>query len=355
MRCLRRLAIAMAALLVVLALPVLWIEAGCSAPLASAEPASPLLDDPGYRRRESDSYLSYPEWHIVYAYDDLAAVLRRGDESDFAYLPQIASFWKSFCALNRVVTAREPAGLDTKLMLYTIGWSFSVEMALKGAYETTVGRLFEWLRGADKTAEDRFIAADFDRYAAFLRQTPWYEYPFASRLGAFWRETPLGGDGLARKLERRMAFSLEYGLKAVYAKLIGFASATALGAADLEIQSIVSKAIVGERVEVLRDLAPGRLLIRTPRYQIYTDLIVALARAGGDVVEIAGNDDILVTVLAPSSPLATVDGLRELFSLPIQSAPGRRRVGVDVRVAQLAVVIRTLEAGGFVVEHIYDY
>ena len=42
-----------------------------------------------YARRESDSYLSFPEWHIVYAYEDLAGVLRQGNESDFAYGRQI--------------------------------------------------------------------------------------------------------------------------------------------------------------------------------------------------------------------------------------------------------------------------
>ena len=84
-----------------LACPVVWIEGRCAA-LASRRrrrPA-PLVDDRGYVRRESDSYLSFPEWHIVYAYDDLAGVLRRGDASDFAYGRQIVGFWSNLCALT---------------------------------------------------------------------------------------------------------------------------------------------------------------------------------------------------------------------------------------------------------------
>jgi hypothetical protein len=63
------------------------------------------------------------------AYEDLAGVLKDRDESAFAYGRQIAGFWRSFCALNRVGSGRGGTGLDTKVMLYTIGWSFTAELA----------------------------------------------------------------------------------------------------------------------------------------------------------------------------------------------------------------------------------
>ena len=304
--------------------------------------------------------LSFPEWYIVYAYEDLAAVLRKGDESDFAYGRQIVEFWRSFCALNRVVTARGATGLDTKVMLYTIGWSFTAELAIKGAYENTVGRLFERIRGVDKTDEDVFAQHDMRTYAEFLRQTPWYEYPFGSRLAAFWRETPLRGAQLPRRLERRVAFSLEYGAKALYGVLIAYASVATFGAADLEIKTVIvgldpTDVARDPRIRILRELGSGRTLILTSRYQTYTDLLVELARRGRDIAEIAGNHRILVTVLAPAGPLAPLDGTRELFEVAIQSRADRRRVGLDVSVEHLASAIRALEKSGATVEHIYDY
>ena len=245
-------------------------------------------------------------------------------------------------------------------MLYTIGWSFTAELAIKGAYEKTVGRAFERLRGHAKTAEDEFAARDMQAYAEFLRQTPWYEYPFGWRLLAFWRSTPLRGDGLARKIERRVVFTLEYGTKAIYGALIGYASATALGASDLEIQTVVvglepADAAREPRIRIVRDLGGGRTLIRTPRYQAYTDLLVRLARRGRDVAEIAGNHRILVTVRAPQAPLPPMPGVTELFEAPVQSRPDRRRIGLDVSVEHLAAAIRALEASGASIEHIYDY
>jgi hypothetical protein len=360
----RRGALALAVLLAVLAVPVVWMEAHCRTPLASdTQRPSRLVDEPGYARRESDSYLSFPEWSIVYAYDDLAGVLAHGDESDFAYGRWIAGFWRTFCALNRVVTAHEATGLDTKVMLYTIGWSFTAEFGIKGAYEKMVGRLFEWIRGPDKTAEDAFAQRDLHDYATFLRQTPWYAYPFGPRLRAFWRETPLSAARWRhwpRKLERRVEFSLEYGVKALYGALIGYASNTALGAADLEIQTVVvgltpADVAADPRIKVLRELGGGRTLVLTPRYQAYTDLLIGLARRERDVAEIAGNDRILITVLAPSGSFPPLKGAWSLFELPMQSRPAERRVGLDVPVPQLAATIRTLEGADATVEHIYDY
>jgi hypothetical protein len=245
-------------------------------------------------------------------------------------------------------------------MLYTIGWSFTAELAIKGVYEETVGRLFEWSRGPEPTAEDAFVAADATAYARFLHQTPWYAYPFASRLDAFWRETPWGGRHLARKLERRTVVSAEYGVKAVYGALIGWASATALGDADLEIHTVVAGLQPDDLAEdtairVVRSLGNQRMLIRTPRYQAYTDVLVGLARRGRQVVEIAGNDRILMTVLLPPVTVPVPPGAIQLFVVPVQSGTSRRRLGLDVEVERLTPVIRWLEASGAVIEHVYDY
>ena len=163
-------------------------------------------------------------------------------------------------------------------------------------------------------------------YAAFLRQTPWYEYPFARRLVAFWRETPLWGPQQARKIERRGVVTLEYGTKAVYGAVIGWASATALGAADLEVSTVVvglqpGDVAPGARITIVRELGGGRTLIRTPRYQAYTDLVVGLARRGRDVAEIAGNQRILISVLVPKGPLPALPGATPLFEAPLPVAP----------------------------------
>ena len=77
--------------------------------------------------------------------------------------------------------------------------------------------------------------------------------------------------------------------------------------------------------------------------------------AGRNVAEIAGNQRILITVLAPAGSLPPLPGTSELFEVAIQSRPDRRRLGLDVAVEQLGATIRALEAAGATIEHIYDY
>ena len=197
-------------------------------------------------------------------------------------------------------------------------------------------------------------------YAEFLHQTPWYQYPFASRLADFWRGTPWRGEHWPRKLERRLSVTLEYATKAAYGAVIGYASTATLGAADLDIYTVFvgldgSDQVREPQLRVVRELGGGRTLVRTPRYQAYSDLVVRLARRGRNVAEIAGNRRILITVLVPVGSRPPLPGTSELFEVAIQSRPDRRRLGLDVAVEQLGATIRALEAAGATIEHIYDY
>src|SRR5262245_44012917 len=73
-------------------------------------------------------------------------------------------------------------------------------------------------------------------YSAFLRQTPWYAYPFTREAGKLW-DAPI--DGFVRGWERRLGIGFEFLAKAAYGKVLGGAVA-ATGAAQLVIRSVVS-------------------------------------------------------------------------------------------------------------------
>jgi hypothetical protein len=109
-------------------------------------------------------------------------------------------------------------------------------MLAKGAYEETLGRATAWLRGPRKTPQDAVIAAMAADYAAFLRQTPWYLYPFNRKAHELWA-APVGLS--FRGWERRLGIGLEFEAKAVYAKVLARAVA-ATAPAQLVIRSVVS-------------------------------------------------------------------------------------------------------------------
>jgi hypothetical protein len=359
-RILRRGAIALAVLICICAAPIAYVETSCREPAASVAPdPSPYqIEDPGYRRAEGDSYLTYPEWYIVHAYTDLAGVTRQSSESAFDYSASIAGFWHSLCRSTRAASRVGPVTADQKTTNYIIGLSFTAEMAIIGAWEHTIGAVTAWLRGPRRTAEDEFALAFADDYAAFLQQTPWYRYPFAPQFLRFWRETPLGQGNLVRGLERRLALSLEYGGKAIYAVAIG--ALAGFSPADLRIRSVVTPLSADDlaaepRIMKIRDLPGGAMLIETPRYQEYTEILRELGARGKDVLEIAGNRRILATVLARTDAALATPGATELFAIPIQSRPGWRRLGLDVEVEKLTALIGEVERQGGEFEHAYDY
>jgi hypothetical protein len=99
-RLLRRLLLL--ALLLVLGLlsPVAYVELLCR-PEGTAETGAVPILPPEHHRAESNTLLTYPEWHIVHAYEDYAAVIRRGARTTTPSSPRWGSTGPRF--------ARSPA------------------------------------------------------------------------------------------------------------------------------------------------------------------------------------------------------------------------------------------------------
>jgi len=268
--------------------PVGYVELFCRG-TASELNYRPVITDAAAHRREANTYLTYPEWHIVFAYDGLAEALKTGDEHAFDYVASVRGFWGSACRLMEVADGHGGADWSTRRMIHTIGVSFTAEMAAKAAYEETIGRASAWVRGGEKTPQDKAVAATAVDYAAFLRQTPWYQYPFRREAGKLWA-APF--DGFVRGWERRFGIGLEFTVKAVYAKALAGAAAAA-GQAPLTIRSVVSALDAGALaaiadVKVIGPLGDG-VEIETPRYDRFTRILAEIAGHGGVIREIAGN------------------------------------------------------------------
>jgi hypothetical protein len=365
MKWLRRImaviALALAVFVVACAWHILHVQYGCTPENASANASTGFgIADAKYPRAEGDSFLTYPEWYIVYAYADLAGVTRASSESSFNYFGSIGGFWSSLCGARRSTSSVRPPTQDQMVTDYIIGSSFMAEMAVQGIYERTIGALTAAWRGAARTKEDDFNLALLDDYAKFLEQTPWYQYPFADKLSALWRDVPF--EPSLRSVERRFSLSLQYGVKSIYAKAIGMLAG--LSPADLEIGSVVlapsAQALPDDpRIRPVRDVraADGRqgVLMITPRYQQFTGIIREVGAKGLSFAEIAGNTRILTTVLVPPGDLPPASGAKPIFETDVQSMPGWRRVGYDTEVLAVAALPSAVEADGAKFEHAYDY
>jgi hypothetical protein len=329
-----------------LAAPALWVEFGCR-PQGAATASESLLP-PQHHRAEARTLLTYPEWHIVHAYDDYAAIIRDGDPHDFGFVQAVAGYWSSLCTLARA--SGQMGGIDgpTKQLVYTIGVSFTAEMMMKAAYEETLGRLATLVRGETRAPLDDLSADQAGDYAAFLTQTPWYLWDFRADAQELSEAV---GPGL-RDTERRVALGLENRAKAAYAKVI----ARAVGEVGPDAQTMRS-VVKGARVADLAQIAgvriigaaSGGIVIETLRYRAFTAIARTLAAGGAQFVEIAGNDQIMVTALsdAPSDP-------RALLSMPRQGRTDHRHL-ILLEVSALSDSIAGFRAGPLTLEHIHDY
>jgi len=80
-----------------------------------------------------------------------------------------------------------------------------------------------------------------------------------------------------------------------------------------------------------------------------------LANQGVEFVEIAGNEHILMTVIAPTAWKDAQNRGKILYEWQILTQPNRRRVAITVAVNQLHEVIPGLEREKVTIDHIYDF
>ncbi|MEQ5871589.1 hypothetical protein J4E08_17035 [Sagittula sp. NFXS13] len=326
--------------------PVVWVETMCRG-RGVPSPYSALLPPSAYRL-ESRTLLTYPEWHIVHAYDDYAEVIRTGDPHEFGYVQSVAGFWSSLCVLNETASTVGDVDFATKQMVFVIGVSFTAELMLKAAYEETIGRLFAWQRGAERAPLDDLSAAQAAEYAEFLQQVPWYQWDFRQDAEALRQSAT----DVLRDRERRFALGLEYGAKAAYADLIAQAVA-ATGFDELRLRMVVSgkpaEDLAAYDAVQLIETIPEGIVIETPRYRALTHLLEAMAQDGWQFREIAGNDDILFTVLSDHPTHQDA-----IASFPRQGYGDFRHL-VMVKVSALSDQLQNLQVSGARLEHVHDY
>ena len=354
-RVLKWTALALVLGVVVLLSPVAYVETFCRADTAEQN-YQPLITDPAFQRAEANSYLTYPEWHIVYAYEGLAKTLETTDEYAFDYSASIAGFWRSFCALNQQANRHGSGDFNTRATIHVIGVSYTLELLMKAAYEETIGRLFAVIRGPQKTPQDLYAARMAADYAKFLQQVPWYKYDFETAKAELWAE-PV--PSLLRGWERRLALGGEFSAKTAYAGVIASA-VEASGVAILRIRSVVGgldAAALGsiEGVEVVGQ-TPGGIVIETPRYRIFTHILEAITENGGMIVEIAGNDDIMLSAVGWDDPdLHVLKHGSILTRIPRDGHDGSARWLIGIKVAEIGPALAEIKANGLELEHIYDY
>jgi hypothetical protein len=315
---------------------------------------------PDYYRPESKTYLTLPEWYIVYSTDEYADFIATNSSSDFPYFRAVGQYWQSYVDVCHEIRGRYPFNGDSQFTLAFIGLSFTAENMLKGAYEGTIGRVTDWISSETPTEEEAYAAQVAQEYGEFMHEIPWYFFPFKEKLQGLWRETSMWGPDPIRKWERKLALTIEYGGKLLYSSFTNLGAQATYGGADVEkiyaVTQGVADDVLSQDLEVVQEVEGGRQLIRITRFEYFSDTVPGLLERGVRFEEIAGNDEILFTLLGPQDADYGFQYGEYLFDLPILTQPGQTRAAIKVRVEEMMQFFEELEGRADVrFEHMYDY
>jgi hypothetical protein len=352
---------------IVLFVAAFWLKCAFVKPAAGPLPAIVVQNNAATevganKRPLEDSYFSYPEWHIVWSYEERAQYLPKNLPSGFPYFASIGQYWRAYCVICGLTQSRHQFNFGDHLSSFVLGGSFALEYSIRGAYEQTVGRLSEWSSSHELVEEDEYAARVAREYADFVYIRPFYEFHFAHALKQLWKETPLRGKHPIRKWERKFILSTDYAIEAIYAKAMQLASHLTYGIESAETYTWIESApesVFREfpRVKIVAETARQSYVVVIPRYQEFTEVAVKLAQRDVHFVQIAGNDEIMLTVVAPkawSNDLPAREAA-VLFTENILTQPDLKRLAFECPVRSLHSVLNHFAAAGIKIEHIYDY
>lgn len=148
------------------------------------------------RRKADQTFLTYPEWFLVFSPEEQAEFFKSKTSTEFKYMDHLDQFWDSY-ELIKKPTEHYPYNDEYHTMIGVIGWSTEIEYAAKSWYETVIGRLTQT---DEFTQEDCFNADFTDDYTKSLHEVFWYDFDFQSRLKSLWSETDFWGSNFHRSL-----------------------------------------------------------------------------------------------------------------------------------------------------------
>jgi hypothetical protein len=313
---------------------------------------------PEYVRPYDNAYLSIPEWFIVYNSAEYGRALTVAAPSAFSYFGAIREYWKEYAFVQKRVEASFHDNSDYNTVLRVIGVSYSVELAIKGVYENTLGRVTEWLSGGRVMYEEKVVAQMNRDYGDFIYDYPWYDFPYSAYFRALWSRSDdhsLTTGQYIRKAERLIFLSLELEIKIVYSNIIAFATHQKFGIQDDVIYAIISK-----------DGGKTKELLSAPHYQPFTRALIHemndayIHDKEFQVLDISGNQKITFSFLIPegaSSSDKVVELLRtkEGFFKEGSSVITQERVHAEVNSVDIFSVYKDFRNRGVVIDHFYDY
>lgn len=305
-------------------------------------------------RPADQTFLTFPEWFLVFSPEEQANYFKKNTASSFPFMSHVKQFWASYRIINQQIKDNFPSNKGYHLMILVIGCSTTVEYSMKALYETIVGRLTDTKEVI--TEEDKFNAKFTQDYVDFIREKPWYEFDFKSRLKTLWFETSFFDDNFLRKIDRKYLLTSELLVKWGYGKLIGLGTKQVYDEVLPTTAVVLNSSSINHGLKVEKQFDDNAVLVYLPRYHQFNQAITDLATKGLSFKEIAGNNSaILLTVLVPRSQETKFTDAQTVFTQIVSSDLNMKRIALAIPVGQLDKLLVQLVNEKVTIEHVFDY
>lgn len=348
-----------------------------------------------YRRDQIKTYLTGPEWRNVRGAQALATLAENQSPYNFPFFKELRSFWRTFgnswsAARNSGASFLDVATSDHTSMILFIGVTQTIEYFAKGLTYS----LLHWIRPdvAKKTNTEKAIIAISKDYGQFIETTPFYKYPYISKIGAVWKA--FWEDLTAKRTENRghsfrlcitnfisaLSFTIESVAKSIISAPVNwiFSSSAFLETDTLQMlvhnredldleetvdainqkldheQAIGVRALRGPRVEIVQDHGFATHL-KVPRYGKFKTVLIELAKAGVDISSICGQKKIQVDLKVQNEQIIDIQGSRILYSLPAADDQDKQMIALEVEIAHLKDVFIALSTQGVTIDLVHDF
>jgi len=312
----------------------------------------------GYYRDEAQSFLTVPEWYLVFNPKEYADYLEEGNNpSDFPFYASIDEYWTLYDRSMKLVSGAYAENDEYNTMLKVIGVSITMEYTAKMLYENTIGRVFSWFSNGTFSDQEKTIVAAQRAYSDFIYDKAWYEFKFMPWVAKVWSVSNSAESNWFRKIERTFFFTLEFTFKAGYAKLIEWAAKASYEEPVTNIYLLASTAdslktspdlkIIHEQME--------KKIIGITRWGVFTKTILEIADKNIDITEIGGNDEIVVSVMMDKDQPNIFTNDQLLYKSNVVSKPHRERQVYLLPVDRLLSFVKQGKEKGVEIEHIFDY
>ncbi len=317
------------------------------------------LDNPltpeSYRRPPDQTFLTYPEWFLVHSPAEMAESFRAQTSTGFPYKEHVSQIWGSYTVINDQINETFPYNDEYHMMIKVIGVSSTIEYWLRQVYEVVIGRLTDTEKPI--TAEDQFNQQYIHDYVTFIHEKPWYLYDFNAQLKKLWSDTPLWGDHMFRKLERRYILTSELLVKSAYGYLIGVGTKELYGTAASTTAVVVNNLNQAQLSDhnVVESYSDTKHLVELPRYRPFKQAAINIAKAGGEFEEIAGNNSAILLTVLTGQEWNDDTKTKVIFNQPLPSNPELNRLAIVTPVPYLHELLLRLDDSGTEIEHLYDF